>query len=93
MRHCLTEQQVRHWINSIFGTEGPEDGEHSLSPVARFVTAALADVPYVDAYTQLERIKGNERLRKFRSFLDDVVFILDDCGVRPWTAANEGDGN
>lgn len=81
----LSEQQVRHWINSIFAMEGPEDGEHSVSPVARAVTLALVDVPYVDAYCQLERLRHNERVRKFRSFLDEVVRVIEDCGVRPWT--------
>ena len=85
----LSEQQVRHWINSIVGMEGGEDNEYSLSPVARAATLALADVVYVPTYNQLERIKGAESLRKFRSFLGEVVRVMDDCGVRPWTAADE----
>jgi hypothetical protein len=85
----LTEQQVRHWINSIVGMEGPDDGEHSLSPSARFLTLALADVMYVPTHSQLERVKSSQHLRKFRSFLGEVVRVMDDCGVRPWTAADE----
>ena len=81
----LSERQVRHWIDSIFRVEGPEDGEHSVSPVARAVTLALADVPYVSTYAQLERLRANEYLRKFRAFLGEVVRVIDDCGVRPWT--------
>ncbi len=85
----LTEQQVRQWINSIFDQEGPEDGEHSVSPVARYVTLALADVPYVPAYHRLETLHKAPELRKFRTFLDEVVRVMDDCGVRPWTTADE----
>ncbi len=85
----LTEQQVRHWINSIVSHEGPEDGEHSLSPVARIVTCALADVPYVETYNALEMLRMSNSLRKFRAFLDEVVRVMDDCGVKPWTAADE----
>lgn len=85
----LTEQQVRLWIESIFRVEGPEDSEHSVSPVARAVTLALADVTYVETYAQLERIRSSHRLRKFRSFLDEVLRVMDDCGVLPWTDADE----
>jgi hypothetical protein len=85
----LTEQQVRHWIDSIFACEGPEDGEHSLSPVARAVTLALADLKYVPTYSSFEFQHGNPELRKFRAFLCEVSRVMDDCGVKPWTAADE----
>ena len=75
----LTEQQVRHWINSIFAVEGPEDGEHSLSPVARGVTLALADVPYVPVYSKLDNVKSDPTVRKFRAFLDEIVRVMEDC--------------
>ncbi len=81
----LTEQQVRNWIDSIFACEGPEDGEHSLSPVARAVTLALADVSYVPVYSSLSSRPAQRELRKFRAFLDEVVRVMDDCGVQPWT--------
>ncbi len=85
----LTEQQVRIWIESIFGTEGPEDGEHSVSPAARFTTRALVGVAYVPAYTIFENLKSHPELRKFRAFLDEVVRVMEDHGVRPGTAAGE----
>ena len=85
----LTEQQVRHWIDSIVSHEGPEDGEHALSPVARLVTCALADVPYVETHNTLELLRTSNSLRKFRAFLDEVVRVMDDCDVRPWTLANK----
>lgn len=85
----LTEQQVRQWIKSIFNQEGPEDGEHSVSPVARAVTLALADVPYVPTYVSLKNSFKAPELRKFRAFLDEIVRVMDDCGVHPWTAADE----
>lgn len=86
----LTEQQVRHWINSIVEVECPaEDCERAVSPVARAVTLALADAPYVETYNRLEILRTSNSLRKFRAFLDEVVRVMDDCGVRPWTAADE----
>lgn len=87
----LTEQQVRHWINSIVGVEClAEDCERAVSPVARAATLALADVPYVETYSRLEAFTKNTSLRKFRAFLDEVVRVMDDCGVHPWTTADEG---
>lgn len=85
----LTEQQVRNWIESIFAMEGPEDGEHSVSPAARFTTRALVGVAYVPAYTVFENLKMHPELRKFRAFLDEVVRVMDDCGIHPWMAADE----
>lgn len=82
----LTEQQVRHWIDSIFAVEGPEDGEHSVSPVARAVTLALADVPYVPTYASLKNSFKAPELQKFRAFLCEVSRVMDDCGIRPWMA-------
>ncbi len=81
----LTERQVRHWIESIFGSEGPEDGEHFVSPVARFTACALVDVPYVPSHSHLESRPAQRELRKFRAFLDEVVRVMDGCGVQPWT--------
>ena len=86
----LTEQQVRLWIESIFAVEGPEDGEHSVSPVARGVTRTLADVSCVPTYASLKNSFKAPELRKFRAFLDEVVRVMEDCGVKPWTAADEG---
>lgn len=60
-----------------------------MSPVARAVTCALADVPYVEAYSPLENLTTSRELRKFRAFLGEVVRVMDDCGVRPWTPADE----
>ena len=85
----LTEQQVRHWIDSIVSHEGPEDGEHAVSPVARFVTCALADVPYVETHNTLEILRTSNSLRKFRAFLCEVSRVMDNCGIRPWMAADE----
>jgi hypothetical protein len=81
----LTEQQVRNWMQSIFAQEGPEDGEHSLSPTARYVTLALAGMRYLVPHSPLKRMTRDPELRKFRSFLDEIVRVMDDCGVRPWT--------
>ena len=83
------QQQVRCWITSIFDQEGPEDGEHSVSPVARYTTLALAGVPYVPAYRNFKSLNQSPELRKFRLFLDEVVRVMDGCGVRPWTSADE----
>lgn len=82
----LTEQQVKTWIDSIFGDEntGGEDCSRWLSPVARHTTCALAGVPYVPSYSTFEFLHNHEQLRRFRSFLDEVVRVMDDCGVRPW---------
>jgi hypothetical protein len=60
-----------------------------LSPVARNVTLALADVPYVPTYSNLKKSHKVPELRKFRAFLDEVVRVMDDCDVRPWTTADE----
>ena len=85
----LTEQQVRHWLDSIFGFEGAEDQGHSLSPVARQVTCALADIPYAPTYSSLESLHGSRELRKFRAFLDEIVRVMDDCDVEPWTEGEQ----
>lgn len=85
----LTELQVRHWIDSIVSHEGPEGGEHAISPVARQVTCALADVSYVETYNTLEILRTSNSLRKFRAFLDEVVRVMDDCSVKPWTTPDE----
>jgi hypothetical protein len=72
--------------------EGPDEGAHSVSPVARFTTLTLADVPYVPTYSPLKNRDGLpavRELRKFRSFLDEVVQVMDDCGIRPWTDDDE----
>jgi hypothetical protein len=76
-------------MNSIFAVEGADDEEHSVSPVARYATCALADVPYVATYSSLTSIHGHPELRKFRAFLDEVVRVMDDCGVKPWTAIDD----
>lgn len=85
----LTERQVRYWIESIFAVEGSDDDGHSVSPAARYTTRALADIPYAPTYSSLEHLHGQRELRQFRSFLDEVVRVMDDCGVQPWTDADE----
>lgn len=85
----LTEQQVRFWFESIFAVEGSDDDGRSISPAARYTTRALADIPYVSTYGTLASLHGQRELRKFRSFLDEVVRVMDECGVKPWTDADE----
>jgi hypothetical protein len=52
------------------------------------LTRALVDVPYVQTYSPLGQLKTRE-LRKFRAFLDEVVRVMEDCGIRPWTAVDD----
>ncbi len=89
----LTERQVRHWIDSLVGIEClAEDCERAVSPVARIATLVLVDVPYVETHNTLEILRTNNSLRKFRAFLDEVVRVMDDCGVKPWTDDDDEKG-
>ena len=78
-----TEEQFARWIESIFGTQGPENGETYLSPVASFTTLALADMPYA-VYGNPSAHTRSIVMRKFRSFLGGMIQVLDDAGVKPW---------
>jgi len=80
----LTEQQVRTWIDSIFGLEGGDDDGRYVSTTARYTTCALADVPYVPTYSSMSALCEQRELRQFRSFLDGVVRVMDEHGVKPW---------
>lgn len=80
----VNESHVRGLIIALTGFEGPEDGEHAVSPAAlAFIRGAFLGAGYVPSYARLDTLKRIVGLRQFRAYLETVVTCLDECGVKP----------
>lgn len=80
----VNESHVRALIVALIGYEGPEDGEHSVSPAANaFIRGAFLGTNYISCYANLVTLKSLVTLRQFRAYLETVVDCLDECGVKP----------
>ena len=81
----VNESHVRALINALTGFEGPEDGEHSVSPAANaFLRGAFLGSQHIATFAKLDGpLKSLASLRQFRAYLGTVVTCLDECGVEP----------
>ena len=80
----VNESHVRALINALTGFEGPEDGEHAVSPATNaFLRGAFLGAGHIAYYSKLSTLKGHIGLRQFRAYLGTVVECLDECGVEP----------